>query len=103
MKKSMLAIVFLAAGITFANAQEKEATKLQKAPKTATLKKSDAKVQSTEMMTEEEMKKEEEMMKIEKKEIKADDRKKEEQMKMKNNDDAKATEDTLNTQPVMKG
>ena len=34
MKKSMLAIVLLVTGVTFATAQKKESTKLQKAQKT---------------------------------------------------------------------
>ena len=39
MKKSLLAIVLLATGVTFANAQKKESVKFQKAQKTETLQK----------------------------------------------------------------
>ena len=45
MKKSMLAIVLLGAGITFASAQKKENAKMQKATKIETVQKAEVKAE----------------------------------------------------------
>ena len=92
MKKSLLAIVLLATGVTFANAQKKEGVKLQKAQKTEALQKAEAKAEMQSV----------DSMNAETTEVKTADQKKVEEMKMKTAADAKSTDDTLSTQKARK-
>lgn len=92
MKKSMLAIVLLGAGITFASAQKKESAKMQKATKIEAVQKAEVKaeIQAADSMNAETV------------EVSVEDQKKAEDMEMKRAQDAKATEKTLNTQSARK-
>ena len=92
MKKSMLAIVFLGAGITFASAQKKESAKMQKATKIETLQKAEVKAEMQAV----------DSMNTEPVELKVEDQKKTEDMQMREAEDVKATEKTLNTQKAKK-
>ena len=92
MKKSMLAIVFLGAGITFASAQKKESAKMQKATKIETLQKAEVKAEMQAV----------DSMNAEPVELKVEDHKKTEDMQMREAEDVKATEKTLNTQKAKK-
>ena len=88
MKKSMLAIVLLGAGITFASAQKKESAKMLKATKIEAAQKTDVKAEMQPA----------DSMNAETVEVKAEDQKKVEDMEMKKAEDGQATEETLNTQ-----
>lgn len=88
----MLAIVLLGAGITFASAQKKESAKMQNATKIETLQKAELKVEMQPA----------DSMNAETVEMKAEDQKKVEDMEMMKAEDAKATEQTLNTQKAKK-
>ena len=92
MKKSMLAIVLLGAGITFASAQKKESAKMQKATKIETLQKAEVKAEMQAVNS----------MNTEPVELKVEDQKKTEDMQMREAEDVKATEKTLNTQKAKK-
>ncbi len=92
----MLAIVLLGAGITFASAQKKESAKMQKATKIETLQKAEVKAEvKAEMQAVD-------SMNAEPVEVKAEDQKKTEDMQMREAEDVKATEKTLNTQKAKK-
>lgn len=86
MKKSLLAIVLLAGGITFVTAQKKENVKLQKAPKTETVQKAEVKA---DMQSEK-------VTKAEAVEQKA------EAAEMKTTEPRKVSDDTINTQKARK-
>ena len=88
MKKSMLAIVLLGAGITFASAQKKESAKMLKATKIEAVQKAEVKAEMQPV----------DSMNAETVEVKAEDQKKVEDVEMKKAEDAQATEETLNTQ-----
>ena len=92
MKKSMVAIVLLGAGITFASAQKKESAKMQKATKIEAVQKAEVKAEMQPA----------DSMNAEAVEMKAEDQKKVEDMEMMKAEDAKATEKTLNTQSARK-
>ena len=93
MKKSLLAIVLLATGVTFANAQKKESkSTLKKAAKTETVKKGDLKAE--EEYTE--------MSKAAEVESKVEDQNKTDTMEMKTVEATKISEDTLSTQKARK-
>lgn len=92
MKKSMLAIVLLGAGITFASAQKKESAKMQKATKIEAVQKAEVKAEMQPA----------DSMNAETVEVSVEDQKKAEHMEMKRAQDAKATEKTLNTQSARK-
>ena len=92
MKKSMLAIVLLGAGITFASAQKKENAKMQKATKIETVQKAEVKAEMQAV----------DSMNAEPVELKVEDQKKTEDMQMREAEDVKATEKTLNTQKAKK-
>lgn len=92
MKKSMLAIVFLGAGITFASAQKKESAKMQKATKIETVQKAEVKAEMQAV----------DSVNAEPVELKVEDQKKTEDMQMREAEDVKATEKTLNTQKAKK-
>ena len=92
MKKSMLAIVLLGAGITFASAQKKESAKMQKATKIETIQKAEVKAEMQAV----------DSMNAEPVELKVEDQKKTEGMQMREAEDVKATEKTLNTQKAKK-
>ena len=84
MKKSLLAIILVASGVTFANAQKKENVKVQKATKVESMKKADAKA---EIQTAE-------MMEADSAQLKNEELTPAEEMKMKEVEDARAVEET---------
>lgn len=92
MKKSILAIILVGAGITFASAQKKETTKMQKAAKVETLQKAQlqAEMKAVDSMSAESV------------EVKAVDQQKAEEMEVKKAEEAKAAEETLNVQKAKK-
>ena len=84
----MLAIVLFGAGITFVSAQKKESAKMQKATKIEAVQKAEVKaeLQSVDSMNAEAV------------EISVEDQKKVNEMDIKKAEDAKAKDDTLDTQ-----
>ena len=92
MKKSMLAIVLLGAGITFASAQKKESAKMQKATKIETLQKAEVKAEMQAV----------DSMNTEPVELKVEDQKKTEDMQMREAEDVKLPRKRLTLKKLKK-